>query len=314
MNILFTGASSFTGYWFVKELAAAGHRVTATFQKPLEEYTGVRRQRINQLLTICKPIFSCPFGTPFFLELIRKEERWDSLCHHAADVTDYKSPNFDFVKALNNNTHNLKAVLQEMKAKDCHQIVLTGSVFEQNEGIGSDNLRAVSPYGLSKGLTSAVFSFMASVLNLPLKKFVIPNPFGPYEESRFTTFLIQKWLAGQIAEVNSPDYVRDNIHVSLLAMAYRSFVEKESQTETFYPSGYVESQGAFTQRFAEEMRLRMNLPCDYLLHNQKEFPEPKIRINKEKIDQTNWSEAAAWDDLASYYKKAFSVSAQEVHK
>ena len=27
MKILFTGASSFTGYWFVKTLAEAGHEV-----------------------------------------------------------------------------------------------------------------------------------------------------------------------------------------------------------------------------------------------------------------------------------------------
>ena len=31
MRILFTGASSFTGYWFIRELVAAGHRVIATF-------------------------------------------------------------------------------------------------------------------------------------------------------------------------------------------------------------------------------------------------------------------------------------------
>jgi nucleoside-diphosphate-sugar epimerase len=27
MKILFTGATSFTGYWFVKTLAAAGHQI-----------------------------------------------------------------------------------------------------------------------------------------------------------------------------------------------------------------------------------------------------------------------------------------------
>ena len=45
MKILFTGASSFTGHWFVKELCAAGHEVTATFRQPASEYTDVRKQR-----------------------------------------------------------------------------------------------------------------------------------------------------------------------------------------------------------------------------------------------------------------------------
>lgn len=37
MKVLFTGASSFTGFWFVRELAAAGHDVTALFRKPAAE-------------------------------------------------------------------------------------------------------------------------------------------------------------------------------------------------------------------------------------------------------------------------------------
>ncbi len=35
MKILFTGASSFTGFWFAKELAAAGHEVFAVFPPPV---------------------------------------------------------------------------------------------------------------------------------------------------------------------------------------------------------------------------------------------------------------------------------------
>jgi len=33
MKILFTGGSSFTGYWFIKELVAAGHEVVAAFRR-----------------------------------------------------------------------------------------------------------------------------------------------------------------------------------------------------------------------------------------------------------------------------------------
>ena len=56
-----------------------------------------------------------------------------------------------------------------------------------------------------------------------LGKFVIPNPFGPYEEPRFTAYLIKNWLAGATPNCSSPAYVRDNIHVSLLAKVYARF-------------------------------------------------------------------------------------------
>jgi hypothetical protein len=44
MKILFTGASSFTGMWFVRELAAAGHDVVPPFKVktpiPMKGYVG----------------------------------------------------------------------------------------------------------------------------------------------------------------------------------------------------------------------------------------------------------------------------------
>ena len=51
-----------------------------------------------------------------FLALI-KEGGWDLLCHHAADVTNYKSPDFDTVAALRNNTYNLPAVLEDSQGR-----------------------------------------------------------------------------------------------------------------------------------------------------------------------------------------------------
>jgi nucleoside-diphosphate-sugar epimerase len=110
MKILFTGGSSFTGFWFIRELAAAGHSVTAVFRRQTEEYPDVtRRNRVILASATSRPVYGCCFGDERFLALIN-EGGWDLLCHHAADVTNYKSPNFDTVAALRNNTYNLSAV------------------------------------------------------------------------------------------------------------------------------------------------------------------------------------------------------------
>ena len=66
MHILFTGASSFTGYWFVKGLVDAGHQVTATFRSSLNDYSGKRLERIKELLPICRPVFQLHFWKRFF--------------------------------------------------------------------------------------------------------------------------------------------------------------------------------------------------------------------------------------------------------
>jgi nucleoside-diphosphate-sugar epimerase len=310
MNILFTGASSFTGSWFVRALAGAGHRVRATFTAhSASSYIGVRGERVAALLPLCEPEFGCRFGDEKFLDVIRGR-RWDLLCHHAAEAADYKSEAFDICGALASNTRNLSAVLGALKENGCRAVLLTGSIFEQDEGRG-DDMRAFSPYGLSKGFTWQVFRYRCAKDGIALGKFVIPNPFGPFEEERYTAFLARSWTRGEKPVVKTPTYVRDNIHVGLLARAYRGFAESVAQgrepLSRLGPSGYAESQGDFTRRFARELGGRLQLPCEFRLSEQTEFPEPRERINTDPAAALvpGWDEAAAWDELAEYYRRRY---------
>ncbi len=305
MKILLTGGSSFTGYWFIRELSAAGHDVTATFRRSPEEYPdGPRRRRVALAVNLCRPVFGVSFGDNEFLKLAG--EGWDLLAHHAAEVTNYKSADFDVAAALQENTRNLRRVLGALVERGCGRVVLTGSVFEAGEGAGSEGLPAFSPYGLSKGLTYETFRHHCRVAGVHLGKFVIANPFGPLEEPRYTSYLARAWLSGGTPRCATPAYVRDNIHVSLLARAYASFVgalPATPGTSRMNPSGYAETQGAFTRRFADEMRARLRRPCEFLLDVQTEFPEPRVRISTDVLDLVamGWDETGAWDDVASHY-------------
>lgn len=308
MKILFTGASSFTGSWFVRELAAAGHDVTAVLRKKPEDYPDeVRRKRAGWILDACTPAYGPSFGDEAFLTLLR-EGGFDVLCHHGADVTNYRSPDFDAVGAAANNAKSLPAIIEALRAGGSRRIVLTGSVFEGGEGAGSQGLPDFSPYGFSKRLTSETFRYYAARDGSSLGKFVIPNPFGPYEEPRYTAYLMKNWLEGKTPSCSNPLYVRDNIHVSLLAKAYASFVAGLPDLPNYAqlnPLGYAESQGAFTLRLAQEMRSRLNLPCEVELKTQAAFPEPRVRINTDVLDPEilGWDESAAWDGMAEYYQE-----------
>jgi len=194
-----------------------------------------------------------------------------------------------------------------LKEKGCRKVLLTGSVFEQNEGEGDNIDQPVSPYGMSKGLTAEIFRYACEQYQFSLGKFVISNPFGPYEEERFTTYLAKNWLAGNVPEVSHPDYVRDNIHVSLLAKLYARSLEALNNASGYMqwnPSGYCESQGEFTRRFSNEMEKRLSVPCKFTLAVQNDFPEPKTRINTQPVNKEGlgWREKDAWDQLASFYR------------
>lgn len=306
MKILLTGASSFTGAWFAHGLASAGHSVTATLQKEKTTYTGIRGKRIEWIRNAgIELVESCSFGSQDFMRLLK--HNFDILCHHAANVENYKSQDFDVIAALRCNTLNIRAVIETAKSCGLRGIVLTGSVFEQNEGAGNAPLRAFSPYGLSKGLTWQVFAYWATIIGIPLHKFVIPNPFGPYEEPRFCSYLIQKWMKGEVAQINTPNYVRDNIHVSLLVAAYTDFVARclsSSEWKKINPTGYVETQGAFAKRFAQEMETRLGISANLAFATQTDFSEPLSRINTDLIELP-WDESSSWDDLANYYRDTY---------
>jgi UDP-glucose 4-epimerase len=311
MKIIFTGGSSFTGYWFIKELASAGHEISALFRRQPGDYPGeLRRQRVARLTDICTPIFGVSFGDDRFLQII-KDSNWDLLCHHAADVTDYKSAAFNVAGAVERNTRHLPLVLDFLRNAGCGRVLLTGSVFENDEGAGSAPLEAFSPYGLSKGLTWQTFRYFTQQRQMSLGKFVIPNPFGPYEEPRFTHYLMKNWLAGLKPSVNTPSYVRDNIHVSLLAKVYARFATTfGGAISRINPSGYVGPQGLFARRIADEMKGRLSLPCELVLQTQMDFSEPLTRINTDVPDivALNWNEEVAWDDFAHYYAELIAAA------
>jgi UDP-glucose 4-epimerase len=318
MRILFTGASSFTGSWFVRTLAASGHEVVATFRSPLTAYEGVRARRVADAAAAAEPVAEVAFGSPTFLDLLR-DRSFDVLCHHAAEVTGYRSPDFDIEAAVALNTHELPAVLG-LLAKNATPVVLTGSVFESDEGDGEDPLRAFSPYGVSKALTAEIFTTRCREAAVGLGKFVIPNPFGPLEEPRFTAYLARTWLSGEAALVQTPAYVRDNVHVTLLALAYVRFVEEVASAAGLStsggfrhlgPSGYVETQGEFSQRCSRELEGRLGVVCRVELIEQVDFPEPRIRFNTDRLDpaELGWDEARAWDELAAYYLNAHAAGA-----
>jgi nucleoside-diphosphate-sugar epimerase len=306
VRVLFTGASSFTGLWFVRELAAAGHDVTAVFRRPAAAYADEpRRARVALAAAACRAVHGVAFGDERFLALV-KDGGWDLLAHHGAHVEDYRSPAFDALAAAQANAHRIREVLESLAAGGCRRVLLSGSVFEGGEGAGSEGLPHFSPYALSKALTAELFRYHCGRAGLSLGKFVIPNPFGPFEERRYTAYLVRTWLEGKTARCASPAYIRDNIHVGLLAKAYVRFVATlpDAGFSRTNPSGYPESQGAFSRRFAEALRPRLQVPCELELAHQTTFEEPRVRINTDPLDaaQLGFDEDAAWDGIAAYYR------------
>lgn len=305
MRVLLTGATSFTGFWFVRALVSSGHQVIATTLHPRESYRGVRAKRAGELARIATTHFGVAFGHDVFVDLIRELHEIDVYCHHAAVTSGRHQADFDPLSALAQNVYRLPAVLELLRQVHCQAVVLSGSYFESGQGNGEEPERAVGAYGLSKTMTTQMMQHYCRDAGLPLGHFVIPNPFGPWDELRFVEYLMQQWLQGKHATVKTPYLVRDNIHVDLLAASYNRFVESignDPVNRKHLPSGYVESQGEFALRVAREMRTRLGMPCLLDLEHPQPSHEPVVRINTEPVmgDELGWSEIQAWDRFADY--------------
>ncbi len=101
MKILFTGGSSFTGYVVHPRAGRRGPRGHGRLPPAGRR---VRRRSPRGIAWPWPPrsagrSTAARSATSAFLALIG-EGGWDLLCHHAADVTNYKSPDFDAVAAL----------------------------------------------------------------------------------------------------------------------------------------------------------------------------------------------------------------------
>src|SRR5215469_4347954 len=107
MRILFTGTSSFTGYWFVRELVAVGHEVVAACRGD-GLYEGLRAERVRMVRELCETRYGCAFGNDDFLALAKAAPGgFDVLCHHGAEVGDYRSPDYDPYHAVTANCRRL---------------------------------------------------------------------------------------------------------------------------------------------------------------------------------------------------------------
>lgn len=303
-RVLLTGASSFTGMWIAEALAAAGFEVLAPLLRARADYDPERAARIARVERIADVAYAHPFGSQAFLDLVRSRPDIAALAHHAADVTGYRDPGFDAAAAFGRNLHGAPETLRRLADQGCQAVLVTGTVFEAGEGGDPAEPLAVTPYGLSKTLTNLAFQHHAAWACLRFGRFVIPSPYGAFEQQRsFPAYLFRSWFAGETPIVRTPLYLRDHLPAPRLAAAYAAhlagLLADPATPAVHRPSGWIATQGEFAGKVAEEAERRLGRACPVSFAEQTEFPEPRRRVNCEPAPEQD--EAAFWDGYVGWY-------------
>lgn len=314
-RVLLTGASSFTGMWIAEALAGAGFEVIAPLQRARGDYDPERLARIARVEAVAEVVFTHPFASEPFLDLVRARKP-AALAHHAADVTGYRDPGFDALAAFGRNLAGAPEALRVLAQAGARAALVTGTVFEAGEGAqapshategGLPDALAVTPYGLSKTLTSTAFEHYAAWTGLRFGRFVVPSPYGPFEQQRsFPAYLFRSWFAGETPVVRTPRYLRDHLPAPQLAQAYAAYLQAlligPATAAARRPSGWIASQGAFAEKVAAEAGLRLGRDCPVSFAEQAELAEPLSRVNSEPVSGP-WDAQAFWDAYVGWYAR-----------
>jgi nucleoside-diphosphate-sugar epimerase len=305
-RVLLTGASSFTGMWIAEALAAAGFEVLAPLQRAPADYDAERRARIERVEQVAEVAYAHPFASQAFLDLVAARPDIAALAHHAADVTGYRDPGFDATAAFGRNLDGAPGALRRLADQGCQALLVTGTVFEAGEGGSPDQPLAVTPYGLSKTLTNVALQHHAAWTGLRFGRFVIPSPYGAYEQQRsFPAYLFRSWAAGETPVVRTPLYLRDHLPAPALARAYAThlaaLLHDPATAPVARPSGWIATQGNFAGKVAAEAGRRLGRDCPVAFAEQTEFPEPLTRVNCDPAPDQD--EAAFWDEYVGWYAR-----------
>lgn len=304
MRALLTGASSFTGTWIADALAAAGLAVTAIHRRPLEAYPPLPRQRLARLRGRVELVELGSLASPAATALV-DALRPELLALHGAEVGDHRAPDFDVAGALARTCAGLPALLDRFLARGGRAVLVTGSIFEADEGQGSPPLRAFNPYGLAKTLIWQTIRFEVERRGLALGKLAIAQPVGPLDKPGLVRDLLEAWRRGEAALVRRPDLVRDFLPVDALAAAYARAAGQLLETGRplrLAPSHWAEPVGAFVERLARALRPRLGRACAVRRADPPEgSDEPPARVGLDPLGGLvpGWDEAAFWAALAA---------------
>ncbi|MCH2154714.1 MAG: hypothetical protein MK080_01785 [Opitutales bacterium] len=309
-KILFVGARSFSGYWFVKELVANGHDVTLCLRgstlDSLEDQDFFIQ--LHELTNSCETVYNAEIGSSTFIQAI-EEGHFDILCIHAAFSTNYRSLEFDFIDALKNNTSGISLFIESFKNKGGTGVVLTNSYFQPSESSATAH-PAVYPYGLSKELTFQTYKYYTQLHDLSFGAYYLANPFGIYETRGISKYLLNQWFTNSPAKINFPNIVRDNIPVTFAAREYHKLVQS-----VFYcshicgiiskPSFYAESLNEFAKRLKQEVQRRISLECELDIPlNHPAIQEPLILQNDEDVKTEYVNDVDSfWEDYIGTYSQ-----------
>lgn len=308
-NLLLTGVSSFTGFWFAKKLRAKGFNIICPLPRSKGDYFDIKSIRIQNLEDDITLVFDCPIGSKKFKALLNK--KYEAICLHAAHVTDYQSSKFDLLFSLTQNLNDIEYILEQSMDNGTKSIIWTSSIFEDVIDKNDEDFDYYKvpwlKYALSKKTSYTIVKHLALSIGLNFVRFVIPNPFGPFEDQKLCFHLTKSLMQGNDFIIKTPDYVRDMIHIEKLAEIYVKQILHRNETsfKECRPSEYRMKIFDFAKLLTSKYNRFHNTDHEIGKIKQDIFNEPLELLNSEfkSASRKSKDNDDLWHNYFGFYSK-----------
>lgn len=304
MKILFTGISSFTGFWIANYFANKGYTIDAVLtKKTIRQYDSLRSERLSKLSDNINLIFDCKFGDNKFISLIRSNQ-YEIIIHHASNVNNYNSDSFDWQLAINENTNNIEIVIEEIASNSNTIFAYSSTVFEKG-GISKD--QPINKYAFSKKISKEIIKFFCVKYNIKFTQIYITNPFGPLEDLKLNHHILSSWKKNTDVVIKTPKYIRDFIPVDLLAISYFEHIvslqTSNNLISSYSPSGYKMKISDYLNFLSNKLYQLIGDKKEFKTEDQINFSEPIELVNDSNVLlNAIWNEKEFWVQYFNYYK------------
>lgn len=177
-----TGVSSFVGAALAHHWAKQGHSVFGIHSQPKESYSGIRAERLADLVVAGVHLDCVDLGNSSSLVKSIQNVGPDVAVHHAGWVDRYAGWEYDFEKGQSINVAPLSPLCETLQKVGSKGLIVTGSSAEYVDHEGphdeSENGTPPLPYGLSKLTETRRAEQLSAYYNLRVRVGRLFIPFG----------------------------------------------------------------------------------------------------------------------------------------
>jgi len=229
-KIVVTGISSFIGVHLARFFAEKAGRVVGTISRHIDDYQGIRLQRIQAARDKDVDIQSLDLAETESMVTFIQTEKPDLWIHHAGWAAGYGDMDYDMQKGYAVNVASLGTFYPTLKACGCRGIIITGTSMEYSESDNActedDVCWPSTPYGLSKLMETCRARQLSEQYRMRTRVARIFIPFGPMDAPRKLIPSVAHALKTGVKIDLSPCLQkRDFIHVNDMLTGYEALID-----------------------------------------------------------------------------------------